>query len=149
MTSDSFQPKFSQDLMFYAARGFIESLSVSQRHVFQALFSSRDQVAISLATCLEHADFQLGWDDTPDPNAPILFGLHYALPRMTTAGWTVATEIEGLWDTLSEKTRVDIREKIEKAIQSGRSGAAVDTAHWARVARLPVNEVERAALTAF
>jgi hypothetical protein len=148
MTIDSPKPQFSADLMFYAARGFIESLNASQRDVFAALFSS-DQAATSTKTCLEQADFELGFEETADPYAPILSALGYALPRMTSAGWTVATEIERLWDTFPEATRTIVRQKIEKAIQSGRSGAAVDTAHWSRVAILPVNEAEKAALTSF
>jgi hypothetical protein len=148
MTTESTTPQFSADLMFYAARGFIESLSASQRDVFQALFSG-EQASTTTKTCLEQADFELGFDETPDPCAPVLSALEYALPRMTSAGWTVATEIERLWDRLPEKTRSQVRQKIEKAIQTGRSGAAVDTAHWTRVARLPVNETERAALTSF
>ncbi|MCS4088599.1 hypothetical protein [Rhizobium sp. BK176] len=146
--TDNLQLQFSADLMFYAARGFIEGLSASQRDVFTALFSG-EQASVSTKTCLEQADFELGFEETADPYAPVLAALGYALPRMTSAGWTVATELERLWDTFPEKTRTMVRQKIEKAIQNGRSGAAVDTAHWERVARLPVNEVEKAALTAF
>jgi hypothetical protein len=148
MTTESPAPQFSADLMFYAARGFIEGLSVTQRNVFQALFSG-EQASTSTKTCLEQADFELGLQETADPCAPILSALGYALPRMTSAGWTVATEIERLWDRLPDKTKSQVRQKIEKAIETGRSGAVVDTAHWARVARLPVNETERAALTSF
>ncbi|MBY3155221.1 hypothetical protein HFO56_23140 [Rhizobium laguerreae] len=148
MTNDNLRLGFSGDLMFYAARGFIEGMSRSQRDVFQSLFSG-DQASAATATCLEQANFGLGYGESSDPYAPILSALDYALPRMSTAGWTVATEIERLWDTLPEPTRMLVRAKIDTAIRNGRSGASVDTAHWARVARLPIDEAERGELTAF
>ncbi|MBY3432729.1 hypothetical protein HFN89_00885 [Rhizobium laguerreae] len=148
MTTENLQSEFGGDLMFYAARGFIDGMSRSQRDVFQSLFSSGKAAAVA-AICLEQASFKLGHDESPDPYAPLFAALEYALPRMSTAGWTVATEIKRLWDTLPEPTRMLLRAKIDTAIRNGRSGASVDTAHWARIARLPIDEAERGELTAF
>ncbi|MCZ7862658.1 hypothetical protein O9X98_14885 [Agrobacterium salinitolerans] len=139
---------FSRDVLFYAARGFAQSLSAVQREVFLSLFGSPDPT-FATETALEQARFEFGHVDEPNPDAPVLFALSYALPRMSSAGWTVATEIERLWPTLSEKTRKLIRTQINRAIEDGRSGMASDTAHWRRVASLPVDEAERLERMAF
>jgi hypothetical protein len=135
-------PRFNRDLLFYASRGFVQSLNASQREVFLSLFQG-DGTTFAIETSLEQARFELAVDEIPNPDAPVLAALSYALPRMTTAGWTVAMEIERVWPTLSDTTRKLVREKIHKAIEAGRSGASCDTAHWRRVANLPVNEAER------
>lgn len=142
------ETRFSRDIRFYAARGFAQSLNAGQREVFLSLFVSPD-AAFATETALEQARFDFGHADEPNPDAPVLFALSYALPRMSTAGWTVATEIERLWPTLSEKTRKLIRTQINKAIEDGCSGMASDTAHWQRVASLPVNEAEKLERMAF
>jgi hypothetical protein len=139
---------FSQDILFYAARGFVESLNGGQREVFLSLFGSPDASAAT-ETALEQSRFEFGRSGEPNSEAPILFALSYALPRMTTAGWTVATEIERLWPSLSEKTRKLIRAQIKNAVEGGRSGMRSDTAHWAKVASLPVDEAERIEQMAF
>ncbi|MCV9964314.1 hypothetical protein OIU34_20720 [Pararhizobium sp. BT-229] len=141
-------PRFSRDITFYASRGFVESLNASQREVFLSLFEGQE-MAFAIETSLEQARFEFGANETPNPDAPVLAALSYALPRMSTAGWTVATEIERMWPTLSDMTRKLVREKINKAIEAGRSGASCDTAHWRRVANLPLNEAERIERTSF
>ncbi|MDW9481837.1 hypothetical protein GOB57_24625 [Sinorhizobium meliloti] len=133
---------FSRDILFYAARGFVESLDENQREVFLALFGGPD-AAFARETSLEQARFEFGPSVTPNPDAPILAALSYALPRMTTSSWTVAAEIERLWPTLSERTRKLIRTQINKAIEDGRSGMSSDTARWRQIASLPVDEAER------
>lgn len=142
------ESRFSRDIRFYAARGFAQSLNVGQQEVFLSLFGSADAV-FATETALEQARFEFGHVDEPNHDAPVLFALSYALPRMSTAGWTVATEIERLWPTLSEKTRKLIRTQINRAIEDGRSGMASDTAHWRRVASLPLDEAERVDRAAF
>jgi hypothetical protein len=140
--------RFSKDLLFYAARGFIEALSPEQRDVFQTLFGGAN-ADTSVKTSIEQANFERGEGNVVNPDAPVLSALQYALPRMSTAGWTVATEIERVWPSLSETTRKLIRSRINKAIEARRSGMAVDTAHWRRVAKLPVDEAEQKALSSF
>lgn len=146
MTSKYPHHRFGSDLVFYAARGFAQSLTASQREAMLSLFASDDKASI-LSAVLEQTEFELGHSSEGDPDAMILSALEYALPRMTSAGHSVATGIERSWNAISDETKSKIRIRVLEAIKSGRAGADCDVACWKRLASLPINEIERATRT--
>lgn len=137
MTSRYPHHRFGSDLAFYAARGFAQSLSESQREAMLSLFASHDKTSI-LSAVIEQAEFELGHSSEGDPDAMVLSALDYALPRMTSAGHSVATGIERAWGAISAATRSKIRIRVLAAIEAGRAGAECDVACWRRLVALPV-----------
>ena len=137
-------PTFIRDphVAAYAARGFVDTLTDSQREVLLSLFTvSRDREP-TLAAILEQASF-LQPDGGRDHRPALLSALDYALPRTSSAGSCVSCEIKTHWAGLGDTVRAAVKERVNVARNAGRAGMAMDRQMWAEIAALPVNEDER------
>ncbi len=142
MTADSI--KLRGHALVFSVRGFVQSLTDAQRAVFLELFEEGEDAKEVLSAALEQAKFERGYCPIEHPAPALMAALEYALPRSSAAPSIVADEIEKHWDSLSEATRKAIRDRIQLAVDEGRSGMDFDTREWLEIARKPLNEAERA-----
>jgi hypothetical protein len=134
-------PYLDDTTLAFAARGFIQSLSESQRDTFMSLFASVYDVDKTLSYSKEQANFELSNTHEPSAAASLLAAIRYALPRQTYASSSVAHAVMRQWLNLTSEDQERVRTTVEEGLANNNSISGEDRRIWIEV--LNLNKAER------